>query len=265
MTAQPYEPHQRGAAGQGSERPPISTVPTRGLLAAYEADGAGGAGADRDALERDPAEVDLDRREAVAAVEEAGCGQAGAGRQRLDEAVQPRAQAAEQPLRLVQVLVGLRLHALARRAADARTHLGHDLERALMVAGCGLVVALFHGVGEGGELLGHAAAAGDQDLAPVGDVGDADARSAPVPAQAQEREHEHDGAGRGEHPHPGARTRAGRGRRGGGEGGGGKGGRGERTGSRGALPGRARGGDAARHERSVGAPGWRLVLQGRDL
>ena len=68
-----------------------------------------------------------------------------AGLQRLDEAVQPGAQDADQPLGLVELLVRLGLDALARGAADARAHLGDDVERALVLARRGLVVALGDG------------------------------------------------------------------------------------------------------------------------
>ena len=95
-------PARRGGPGDGAPAD-LDGADVR-PLAAHEADRAGGAGAHRDALQRDALEVDLDGREAVLAVEEAGRRQAGARPQRLDEAVQPRAQHADQPLRLVELL-----------------------------------------------------------------------------------------------------------------------------------------------------------------
>ena len=158
-------------------RPPISAVPTRGRSPRTRHDGAGRARAHRNALQRDAAEVDVDGREAVAAVEEAGRGQAAAVLQRLDEAVEACAQPADQPFRLVEIVMRLGLHALTRRAADARAHLCDDLEGARWWSGRALVLALGDDLGERRQLLGHAAAACDQDPAPVGDVGDAGAAS----------------------------------------------------------------------------------------
>ena len=143
-------------------RPPISADADRRPLAAHEDDGAGRARAHGNALEGDAPEVDVDGREAVAAVEEAGRGQAVAVLERLHEPVQPGAQPADQPFRLVEIVVRLGLDALARGAADARAHLRDDVERALVVARDGLVVALRDDLGERGQLLGDAAAARDR-------------------------------------------------------------------------------------------------------
>ena len=141
--------------------------------------------------------------------------------ERLDESVQPGAQAADQPLGLVEIVVRPGLDALARGAADARAHLGDDVERALVLARDGLVVALGDDIGERRDLLGDAAAARDEDPAAVGDVAQARARASAAGAQAQQREDEHEDADRGEHPDPGAAPGARRGGGGGGEGGGG--------------------------------------------
>ena len=175
------------------ERPAVGAAPARGgrpghgapadldradarVLAAHEADGAGRARAHGNALQRDAAEVDVDGGEAVLAVEEAGRRQAVAVLQRLDEAVEPGAQPADQPLRLVEVLVRLGLHALARRAADARAHLGDDARaRAAWWRVAASSSRSATASASDRELLGDAAAARDQDPAAVGDVGDADA------------------------------------------------------------------------------------------
>ena len=233
------------------------------VVAAHEDDGAGGARAHGNALERDTAEVDVDGRETVAAVEEAGRGQAVAVQRRLDEPVQPGAQTADQPLGLVEIMVRPGLDALARGAADARAHLGDDVERALVLARDGLVVALGDDVGERRDLLGDAAAARDEDPAAVGDVAQARARAAAAGAQAQQREDEHEDADRGEHPDPGAAPGARRGGGGGGEGGGGD--RRDRKcpRARGARAGA--GSPAAVHQPSVGAPPCALVALWRDL
>ena len=66
-----------------------------------------------------------------------------------------------------------------RERADATTSM-----RALMLARGGLVVALGDGLGEIRQLLGHPASARDQQLAAVGDVGDAVARALPAGAHA---------------------------------------------------------------------------------
>ena len=122
------------------------------------------------------------------------------GCRRLDEAVQPGAQDADQPLGLVQLLVRLGLHPLARGAADARARGGHDVERALMLARRVLVVALGDRLGQLGQLAGHAAAAGDQQLAAVGDVAEADVRAPAAAAHAQQQEDEHGGSHRDDQP-----------------------------------------------------------------
>ena len=188
-----------------------------------------------------------------------------AGLQGFHEAVQAGAQHADQPLGLIQLLVRLGLHALAGCAADARARGGHDVERPLMLARRVLVVALGDRLGQLGQLGRDTPAARDQQIAPVGDVGDAVTPAIATGAQPHECEDEDGRSDRDEQPYQCSSAGTGAGGRGGGKGAGRERGGAEGTGSGGASAGGAWGRPLGGHGRSVGASRGGLVLLVRDL
>ena len=197
-------------------RPPSIDVAHVRALAAHEADGAGGAGAHRDALQADALEIDLDGREAVLAVEEAGRRHAGAG---SGGSTKPSSRARRTPISH-SASSSSWCALVCTRWPEARP-MRERAEATMSSARCVLprrvlVVALGDRLGQVGQLAGHAAAAGDQQLAAVGDVAETDVRAPAAPAHAQQQEDEHRGSHRDDQPDSGSTAGAGPcGRRGG--------------------------------------------------